>query len=572
MMPSQSEPTLKIEVTVESSQAALLEGLESWLKLGLISDHQVRQLCRKQLSCRLPEVIATLQRQGLSESADEPMGGVIARQSEITAPLSAVAAIADQELQARALSPVTSSTRLPSRQSRFNRRVTRLMQSLMAELSVIWLLCLGVFLVVVSSAVLAATQWERFTAPGQYLVLWGYTAVIGVVSGWTQRQASLQLTTRTLQLITLLLVPVNFWAMDGLSVGASFPGLLLGAIATITLMLATVWLYHRQLQATRLNLLTLFGLSCLHWGWDWPSGPLWTAYIGTIGSAIPLFYETAWVAPKASVESVKTGISPSGEPASPLRDTILILIYAVGILLVRAIFVDDVNITQLGLALGICGWLLGWLALQHATQNELTRLWGSLGWGFLLFGWLVTVLGRPWQAIAISGLSLWLFKCRLQRFWRRFDLAALFLVGLQMVWLGWRLLPPHIQQSAIATLTQITGAERYPTVLLGVVLFPYVIVMVGAADWLYRRSQATLARFSEGLALGLGVILTLVSMLNPTIRVLNLIPSTLTLWIVTQRQRPLRRKLVYLTHGTGLVALCASIDRLWSNLSLSHWD
>ncbi|NET39377.1 MAG: DUF2157 domain-containing protein, partial [Cyanothece sp. SIO1E1] len=30
-------------------------------------------------------------------------------------------------------------------------------------------------------------------------------------------------------------------------------------------------------------------------------------------------------------------------------------------------------------------------------------------------------------------------------------------------------------------------------------------------------------------------------------------------------------KLVYLTHGTGLVALCASIDRLWSNLSLSHW-
>ena len=46
-----------------------------------------------------------------------------------------------------------------------------MLQSLGEELSVRWLLFLGVFLVVLSSGVLAASQWERFPAVGQYGVL-----------------------------------------------------------------------------------------------------------------------------------------------------------------------------------------------------------------------------------------------------------------------------------------------------------------------------------------------------------------------------------------------------------------
>jgi hypothetical protein len=46
-----------------------------------------------------------------------------------------------------------------------------MLQSLAEELSVRWLLFLGVFLVVLSSGVVAASQWERFPAVGQYGVL-----------------------------------------------------------------------------------------------------------------------------------------------------------------------------------------------------------------------------------------------------------------------------------------------------------------------------------------------------------------------------------------------------------------
>ena len=46
--------------------------------------------------------------------------------------------------------------------------LTFMLQCLQAELSVPWLLFLGMFLVVVSSGVLAASQWERFPGFLQY--------------------------------------------------------------------------------------------------------------------------------------------------------------------------------------------------------------------------------------------------------------------------------------------------------------------------------------------------------------------------------------------------------------------
>ena len=42
---------LKFEIRLPSSHPQLLEGLDIWLRLGLISDTQVRQLCREFLVC-----------------------------------------------------------------------------------------------------------------------------------------------------------------------------------------------------------------------------------------------------------------------------------------------------------------------------------------------------------------------------------------------------------------------------------------------------------------------------------------------------------------------------------------
>ena len=55
-MSSQPNRTLRIEVTVTTSQPELLEGLDAWLRLGLISDAQVRQLCQRYLVKWLPWV------------------------------------------------------------------------------------------------------------------------------------------------------------------------------------------------------------------------------------------------------------------------------------------------------------------------------------------------------------------------------------------------------------------------------------------------------------------------------------------------------------------------------------
>ncbi|MFO0172536.1 MAG: hypothetical protein ACK51W_08640, partial [Aphanizomenon sp.] len=95
--------------------------------------------------------------------------------------------------------------------------VNSMLQSWGEELSVRWLLFLGVFLVVLSSGVLAASQWERFPAVGQYGVLFAYTLSFCGFTLWAGKQSNLRLTAQTLLIVTLLLVPINFWAMDSFS-------------------------------------------------------------------------------------------------------------------------------------------------------------------------------------------------------------------------------------------------------------------------------------------------------------------------------------------------------------------
>jgi len=163
---------LTIEVTVKASQPVLLEGLDIWLRLGLLSHTQVKQLCRTHLVCSLPAMT-------LPESS------------------AAVPALQTSEVSSTAISQTPNF-------------ISRILQSLMAEISVLWLLFLGVFMVVVSSGVLAASQWRNFPPVGQYGILFGYTLAFWVVSAWASRQQNLRLTARMLQIATLLIIPVNF--------------------------------------------------------------------------------------------------------------------------------------------------------------------------------------------------------------------------------------------------------------------------------------------------------------------------------------------------------------------------
>ena len=176
----------------------------------------------------------------------------------------------------------------------------------------------------------------------------------------------------------------------------------------------------------------------------------------------------------------------------------------------------------------------------------------------------------PWQATAVSGLSLWFFRRRLQRYSVWTDVGAIFAIGLQTIWLVWRLVPDDLQEWAIATGTQLTNSQNTPWALPSVALFPYVIFMVLLTNQLSRGIKVEYADFGEKLTLIFGTLLTLVSLVNPTLRSLNLLFSTITLAFVSQR-RPTRMSLVYMTQITGVLTLCSIIDRLMPHISQEMW-
>jgi hypothetical protein len=564
-MTSKLDRSLRIELTVKASQPQLLEGLDVWLRLGLLSDAQVRQLSHRYLSSPLPEPVATPTPVPQVATSDTDEGDTTVATTPTESPLS------------------------------------RMWHSLKDELSVRWLLFLGVFLVVVSSGVLAATQWKNFPAAGQYGVLWAYTVIFWFGSFWAGRQ-DLQLTAQTLRLVTLLLIPVNFWAMDSFGLWRNPLEWLVIAIAAITLTTITLLNQDIKENASRFapNPFLILWLSYLHWGWQWSGFPLVAVYLGMVGTAMLLPKRHAF--PQAEEPSPSSPLN-SDSPQSPLKRAensvkvplvnpdlgasrsektlpgtpigSLIVIYALAVLLGRAIFVIQLPVAQLGLAIGMCGWLLARLG-QLETTPTLTsfqsKIWEGIGGSLLLIGWLVSVRESfPWQATAVSGLTLWFLANRLQRFWGRGELIAIFAVGLQAHWLVWRLAPPELQQGIVTFFTQLTNSQRVPHALLSLALFPYLFGMVALTDWIYRAEKRGLGRFGEQLTLVFGLVLTLVSLLNPTVRSLNLFLSTITLATVTVRWSPTRTELVYLTHVTGLLSIASTIDWLFPNLSQTVW-
>jgi hypothetical protein len=439
----------------------------------------------------------------------------------------------------------------------------------MAELSVLWLLFLGVFLVVVSSGVLAATQWRNFSAVGQYSILLGYTLVFWGVGWWTGKQASLQLTSRMLNIATLLIIPVNFWMMDGFRLGQSPVGLGVAAIASV--LLTGILILLLKPSRDWMMLIAAIALSWLHWGWGWQWVSFGAVYGGTVGAAAVLVNPgIGHREPGIGQRDEDRGAIASTIPpplTSPSLSTIAVAAFAL-ILIGRAALMAQVPIHQLGLAIGICGWVLCWLARHQADRAG----WSLAGAGLLLVGWLVAVTDiPPWQAIAVSGLMLWLLGDRLRRIGSPIDLITGFGVGLQACWLGWQVVPAAAQASILAFFTQFAGANGMPFALIGLGLFPYVLLTVGLAFRLRYRQREELARYAEFLALGLGTALTVISLDNAWVRSLNLLLSAITLITITAKRVQPSPPLIYLTHGITLAAIAAAIDWRFPALSTTTW-
>ncbi|WYL99256.1 MAG: DUF2157 domain-containing protein [Gloeotrichia echinulata CP02] len=559
---------LKIELRLPSYHPQLLAGLDIWLRLGLISDAQVRQICRKDLVCQV-----ILQTQALPQP-----------QVNNVAFFDPVELLAVESLQ------VTEEPVTPAKPN----FIATMLQSLGAELSVRWLLFLGLFLVVVSSGVLAASQWEKFPASLQYGVLLAYTLSFWGFSFWAGRQNNLRLTAQTLLIVTLLLIPVNFWAMDSFRLWQNPLDWLTVAIAIPTLTAITILLCNHRLfvgnsPLDKLPLVNILGLSYLHCGWKlFPSFPLIVVYVAMVGTTLITVYHHRY---QQTNQPTLNENEDNPHITGNINLSATVIIYALVVLLIRAIFVVQVDVTKLGLAIGICGWLMTWLAQMNLTPSpsllanrgvrDSSLIWETIGSFLLLLGWAVAVTNYPVQAIAVSGLGLWFIGNRVQRYSGNADSVVFFAVGLQTIWLGWRLLPTGLQEWAIATGTHLTNSQNQPWALLSIALFPYIILMVALTNSFHRQQREELAKFGELLTLFLGTALTTIALVNPTLRSLNFLSSTLTLAFVTQRysHQQTRRHggdlplipLIYLTHIMGILTLFSTMEWLLPTLSLQIW-
>ncbi|MFZ4640488.1 MAG: hypothetical protein ACOYMP_08820, partial [Nodosilinea sp.] len=133
--------------------------------------------------------------------------------------------------------------------------------------------------------------------------------------------------------------------------------------------------------------------------------------------------------------------------------------------------------------------------------------------------------------------------------------------------------------------TQWSGTEAMPVALLGLVLFPYLALLLALFDGLLQIRRRELAELTGWLALAFGSMLTILSLLSPSLRTLNVGLSTLALAMVTGRQQQRNlgterqqqlpettlRSLADLTHLGGLFTLAFAIDWFQPRLGLVPW-
>lgn len=655
-MADPQKPPIRLQLDLSADQPGLLEGLDSWLRLGLLTEAQVLALAQTQLACEVPPFPSAVM-------AAEPAGTSTVEPSALDVPASGgtdpseTAGSSDflppdskeeeaifrtlppppspsrqrgqpQKGQPQKSQPQRSQPQRGQRQESTPRRAstprpsaptspsTRPPQSpsatgvwldrLMSELSVVWLLGLGVFLVVLSSAVLAATQWARFNAVGQYLVLLAYTLVFWGVGLSCRRRENLQLTAQTLGMIALLLVPLNFWALDVLGVLASAGGMLLGAVAVLLLSGVTVQ-GLRQQRGLALEQGNALGLAYLHMGWSAVTVPIWAVYLGVLLSAGVILYRSLQLSsagrqrPPRRAASLSAGDQGQGTSTATTAQARLhlptvTLGTSLGLLLLRALTVTEpTQWGQFGLAFGLYAATWVWLGQRHFLPSPLpdSRLppppsplptpaspslpsplsrWPILLGRLLLVGsWLMTITDWLAQAFGISSLGLGLRLQALQSLGKRRDLLVAYGLVVQLGFLGWELLPSALQQGMMNPLLAWMDATSWPRSLLGLSLFPYVVGLVALGDRYYRRQQPKLGRFSDELALITNVLLTLISTTIERVLVVNLMASTVTAFILTGRRTPRRQGYILLSYGLTVTTILVTIDQRWPQFSLAHW-
>ncbi|WP_190303533.1 hypothetical protein [Pseudanabaena sp. UWO311] len=564
----------------------ILQGLDLFLELGLITQKSVKLIGETRFVC---EIKAT--------AAESVLSRLTANSFENSETTLLPANISGSRLPRSRVVEIPAKVKAPQEPS----KVAQTVRSLLSEFSTMWLLFLGVFLVVVSSGLLAASQWDNFSPQIQYLLLLAYTLGFFGVGFWTSKNDRLRMTTRALQLVTLLLVPANFWAMDGLGLLKNPAGIGLSAIAGCLLSAIAVFLLETSFvfreaqilsedsstnkprkrtkrQLSQISILAILFLGWLHLGWFLsPYYPLIAVYLGIIAIAISTFLNR------------RQSLNTADSSTFPLA--LITGAYSTVLLISRALLFGNVSVFKLGLAFGVCGWVLVQITNKAeklrspsgssseassltTTNPSAIKFQSNLGQILLGLGWLVSVWDKyPWQTFTISLLIAWMLCDRLVKREESSDLTYLFFWGLQILWLVQRLIPDAWKGNFTQQLLTLFQTQAEIN-LVGILLFPYLIITLVISAIYRDRQKHHLANTGELLALGFGVLLTILSVGYPSTIFVNLSLSAVTLFIVQARRSPTSKdlhSLVYFTHIVTLSAIVSGIYFFTRSTAIFAW-
>lgn len=502
----------RIEVEIQSS-GMLLEGISLWRHMGVISGSEAARLTHLHVE------------QAESAAPEPPVAA-----APPAAPLPSPTATPVEEQRPHRKPWTATDNTAPARGR------SALLQALVSELSVRWLLWLGVFLVVLSSGVLAVSFWRMAPPTGQYGVLFFYTLAFWGAGTWTERRTDLRTTARSVRTASLLLVPVNFWALESFGFAYEPAGLLLVTVAGATLS-ALVWYHWRRTAVARWTPALLVASCWLHLGWRFDGWGTAAVYAGCLGLCSLLMTEG-----RQAEDEAKSAFSLG--------------FYGVVVLLAHALLAEGLPIERFGLAVGAIGCVA---TLRGRGQPS---PWNSAGLVLMLIGWAVCVVNEPGQALAVTALSMGAAADRLIFQRQSAVLDGLFGLGLVFGWLLWRTWPQLFDHFS-ELLVRIAGpsAAPLPSLALALVCYAGLVHLLAVA----ARGQAEeLVRRADILALGLGLLTVPLALLNPLLTAVLLGANGLLALDIARRANP---ALIDLAHGLGLATAAASVHWLWPDLA-----
>lgn len=170
----------------------------------------------------------------------------------------------------------------PTEESESRSAIERFLEAFLQERNIRWMLGLGAIILLGSSLMFVSEHWQQMTTFWKYVVLLGYTAAIHVGGQAAWHRLGLRKTGTALMAVTLLLIPIVFFALHWVSSGTALQAgarIAFLAVASVFAACASRRIFRHFLRCDRPSVLVAYlGLSLF----------------GAIAPALPMTLAPLW--------------------------------------------------------------------------------------------------------------------------------------------------------------------------------------------------------------------------------------------------------------------------------------